>query len=209
MYADPAVDAAFRSAFGLPPSVAAIPASTAPAAALAASATVIPASVVIEYLKGRPSIKDVAVSVQSEYWDWHGVPAPQPEYGGKLSSWFSKAAGSEAVYVEWEKGYDDAGQLQQGCDAATLVLTFALPRAGHTSTQHATSQVRKEGGCQAECLAQAWPELSTCAASRLYKDCTVALGSNRHRRPVCRCCPACPGLCRGPHYRYRLADHAA
>ena len=202
VYADRAVDAAFRTALGLPPAAAAIANTSFAAASSVVTAVAIPDSVVIEYLKGLPSIKDVAVSISAEYWDWHGVPAPQLEYGGKLSSWFSKRAGSEVVYLEWEKGCDDAGNIQPGCDAALSFHTTSCPVPARHRPPSA-SQVHEEGGCQAECHAQAGPGISTRAVGRWLEDCTGAEGSRRRRsRPASCCCFACPCFLRnGPRCR--------
>ena len=48
--------------------------------------------------------------MNSDYWDWHGVPAPQPSYCGKPTSWVSDER--TQIRIKFEKGRDEAGSPQ-------------------------------------------------------------------------------------------------
>jgi hypothetical protein len=88
---------------------AAAPAATTAAAAAAAAA---PAGDAGEILKSLgPSIfKTVNVSVNSDFWDWHGATPPQPCYCGKPTSWVTTE--QLQIRIRFEKGRDEAGNPQ-------------------------------------------------------------------------------------------------
>ena len=47
---------------------------------------------VTEILLSLSSVRDVMVSINSEWWDWGDEVAPQPRYKGKIVKWQSKSA---------------------------------------------------------------------------------------------------------------------
>ena len=51
------------------------------------------------------SVKNVRVSINSEWWDWGEQKPPQPRYKGKIVDWMSKTAGKEQLSIEWELGF--------------------------------------------------------------------------------------------------------
>ena len=57
-------------------------------------------SPVTEILLSLSTVKDVMVSINSEWWDWRGAGAPQPRYKGKIIRWESKVAGSEQLRIK-------------------------------------------------------------------------------------------------------------
>jgi hypothetical protein len=71
---------------------------------------------ILEYLLSLSvsELKGLCVNIDASFWDWHGASPPQPEYGGQVTSWFSKVKSKEALYIEWELGLDDVGTAQKG-----------------------------------------------------------------------------------------------
>ena len=50
------------------------------------------------------------MSVNSDFWDWHGVTPGQPSYAGKPTSWVSDE--KKQIRIKFEKGRDEAGNPQ-------------------------------------------------------------------------------------------------
>ena len=116
VYADAAVNTAFMHALGVLAKTRPAAAATAATANPAFASSAAPSMTILEYLLNLPAaqVKGLCVSIDASYWDWHGEPPPQREYGGRVTSWFSKSQGKEALYIEWELGRDDAGKAQRG-----------------------------------------------------------------------------------------------
>ena len=53
-----------------------------------------------EILLSLSTVKDVMVSINSEWWDWRGAGAPQPRYKGKIVKCECKAAHSEQLKIK-------------------------------------------------------------------------------------------------------------
>ena len=66
-----------------------------------------------EILLSLSTVKDVMVSINSEWWDWRGAGAPRPRYKGKIVKWECKVAYSEQLKIKWEIGIVD-GEMQEG-----------------------------------------------------------------------------------------------
>ena len=114
VYEDAAVNSAFMIALQVP--IVTRPAAAAAATPAAASSASSSSMTILEYMLSLPAsqLKGLCVHIDSEFWDWHGASPPQLGYGGQVTSWFSKAKGKEAPYIEWEIGRDDAGEPQLG-----------------------------------------------------------------------------------------------
>ena len=115
VYADATVNNAFMHALRVPTSTRpAAPAAAAATPAAASSAS--PSMTILEYLLSLTvsELKGLCVHIDASFWDWHGASPPQPGYGGRVTSWFSKVESKEALYIEWELGLNDAGTAQKG-----------------------------------------------------------------------------------------------
>jgi hypothetical protein len=73
-----------------------------------------PSGSVLEILMSlTPTVfKTVNISIDANFWDWHGEAAPQPRYTGKPTSWVTQDDGNEQVRVKFEKGRDANGEPQ-------------------------------------------------------------------------------------------------
>eukprot|EP00967_Tisochrysis_lutea_P151654 scaffold295464_cov23-Tisochrysis_lutea.AAC.1 len=72
-----------------------------------------------------PSVlKNVNVSVDASFWEWHGGSPPQPRYVGKPTSWACQDEGAEVIRIKWEKGRGDDGNIEVGY-AATASASFS------------------------------------------------------------------------------------
>ena len=92
-------------------------------------------SSVPEILLSLTSVKDVRVSINSEWWDWGQQNPPQPRYMGKIVKWMSKTTGKEQLSIECELGLSDQGvQLEGFSDAEKADLTKASARNGKVLT---------------------------------------------------------------------------
>ena len=92
-------------------------------------------SPVTEILLSLSTVKDVMVSINSEWWDWRGAGAPQPRYKGKIIRWESKVAGSEQLRIKWEIGIVE-GVMQEGyADAEKADLSKVWTRGGKALTE--------------------------------------------------------------------------
>ena len=89
-------------------------AAPAPAAAAAA-----PTGTPLKILKSLSAsvFKTVNVSVDANYFNWHGTQPPQPRYSGKPTSWKDETTGQEEIRIKFEKGRDSSGNLQSGYEA--------------------------------------------------------------------------------------------
>jgi hypothetical protein len=88
-----------------------------------------------EILLSLSSVRDVMVSINSEWWDWGDEVAPQPQYMGKIVKWQSKSAGSEQLSILWENGILD-GAMQEGyTDAEKADLSNPSTREGKALTE--------------------------------------------------------------------------
>ena len=120
---------------------------------------------VSEILLSLTSVKDVMVSINSEWWDWGDGDAPQPRYKGKIVKWQSKSAGSEQLSIEWENGIVD-GVMQEGyADAEKADLSKKSTRAGKalTESKYAFQLEPYENGAPAPTLLQ--PEVLVSVAA--------------------------------------------
>ena len=110
---------------------AAAAAATAATAATAAAATATAATadddsdVPAILASLTPAIfKTANVSVDSAFWDWHGVTPPQPRYCGKPTSWVSDE--KKQIRIKFEKGRDDAGNPQLDGNGKPLYETTQI-----------------------------------------------------------------------------------
>ena len=88
-----------------------------------------------EILLSLSTVKDVMVSINSEWWDWRGAGAPQPRYKGKIVKWECKVAGSEQLRIKWEIGIVE-GVMQEGyADAEKADLSKVSTRGGKALTE--------------------------------------------------------------------------
>jgi hypothetical protein len=65
---------------------------------------------VTEILLSLTTLKDVMVSMNTEWWDWSGeVLAVRVK--GRICKWDSKSSGREQLSIEWELGIGDDGYV--------------------------------------------------------------------------------------------------
>ena len=83
VFADPAVDAAFMRALGVPAKTRPAAAATATTADPAAASSAAPSMTILEFLLNLPAaqVKGLCVSIDASYWDWHGESPPRSRRG--------------------------------------------------------------------------------------------------------------------------------
>jgi hypothetical protein len=61
-----------------------------------------------ENLLSLTTVKEVMVSINTEWCDWQGQ-VPTGRVKGRISKWVSKSKGREQLSIEWELGIRDGG----------------------------------------------------------------------------------------------------